>query len=438
MQRAREGALKLVFRGAFLLVCVLSWGMYTTFKKSPPVKASREIASISRGFNFLSVEELRLLKPADLKSYLNKISEAMVKAGSLNGIFRVHKKQAFRLSLIEKAYAAKFCEIKGLYPEKVSDEGACLETTTEGMKILESGRDEFNSSDIVGNNLFCPEGQRMCNPAMVGFDFSNSKPALRCLPEASNEDCFGLATNGEQMKKSLELLNEVNPKFWEEFEEGINAVCFTDGAFNEDDEGCAYIKKQMNHSTSNYRSKLTRAYKDLAEKVGAARARTAQDGKACKQFQYEAGNEAGLANYRNFNIPGQKIFIQGGNCWRLPVGTIVSERNGKYEFSTPGDGDPILSLSTGAGAADNTTLGTGRFYNFQCGPCNDAADLTRCLWEQRHSDGGEYEKWTGLATPALDDCRSLVSGFETTTLPEVLIERAEAQGQSFYELRSIN
>ncbi|MGH1467429.1 MAG: hypothetical protein ACRBBP_00920 [Bdellovibrionales bacterium] len=433
--------MKLVFRGAFLLVCVLSWGMYRTFKKSTPVKVSREIASIGKEFNFLSVEELKLLKAHDLKLYLNEISEAMVKAGSLNGVFKVNKKQAFRFSLIEKAYAAKFCEIKGLYPEKISDDGTCLETATEGIKILESEKDAFDSENIVGTNLFCPEGQRMCNPALVGFDFSGAKPVLRCLSNASNEDCFKLSTDGEQMKKSLDLLGKVNPEFWKEFEEGINAVCFTDGDFKENDDSCSYIKKQMNHSTLNYRSKLTREYKDLAEKVGAARARTAQDGKACKQFQHEEGNEAGLGDHRNFNIPGQKIFIQGGNCWRLPPGTTVLEVGGNYEFSTPDEqaGDPpLLSLATGAGAASNTTLGTGRFYNFQCGPCNDAANLTRCLWEQRHSDGGDYEKWESLSTPAMDDCNNLISDFENRALPEVLIEKAGAQRQSFYELRSIN
>lgn len=410
--------------------------MYSAFKEGSPVKASREIASLSERINLLSLKELGLLSPKDLKGYTADLSKAMAKASLLNGSFKTTKKISFRIKLIEEAYASVRCPVQGLYPAQKNEQADC-NTQTRGILISEDQVSKFNSDHIRAsdNALRCPDGQSMCNPAMIGFDFSEAKPQLRCLEDASNEKCFDeFKPTGEDMKKSLELLKEASPSFWTEFEAGINELCITDGVFNEneEDDGCDYVRKQMNHSTLRYRSKLTREYTDLAKKIQDATERAAALAKACRRFQASSQNGRSLGNHENFNEHGQKIVISQGRCWRLPANTKVEESNGRYVFSQPGGTSRILTLDK----HDSV-----RFHNFRCGPCNGAVSVTACIAEQE-KDLNDRATITSRSSqelvPSMDDCLDYITNFETVELPQVVFDKASDQGQSFYQMQSIN
>lgn len=422
--KRQGGDLKLFSKIALVFSLVTVCALYSTFKTSETVSASREIASIEKSFNFLSLKELKLLNENDLKGYLTDLSSAMSKAGSLEGAFKDSKKTNISFNLINKAYASIYCPVKGLHPAKVINESEC-ENQAEGIKITPASKPDFMENDVVGNNLFCTEGLKMCNPALVGFSYDFGKPKLRCLQDASNAKCAELEVTGDQLKKSLEVLAKAAPDFWKEFEDGILNTCFEDGAFKEGDESCGYVRDKMNHSAASYRTKLTRDYKDLASKLRQGDSTE----KACNQFQVSSDDTRRLRDHRNFNLPGQKVFVRNGQCWRLPSDTVVAKVGERYQFLTPGKDSPILTLGGDEGF----------FYNFQCGPCNDATTLSRCLFEQRHArDDRDYDKLSSLKIETTDDCRSFLSELRSKNLPGVVFEKYQNQDKRFYNSSAID
>jgi len=459
-----------------LSCCALFFGYYIHIKHLPPQKASRALASVDQGFDLLSRQELKLLTPKEQRNYLNKISQIIVKAGVFKGAFRDRSKSKvsrhrFDFSIgVPKAYAEHRCLMHGLLPFVRGNESECS-ILPKALKISEDSKSLFTSAAVGSvtidgeeqSTAKCPEGQEMCNPALIGFDFDSTsgKARLRCLDRATNEACFGLPTSGEQMKKSLDLIDQANPLYWNEFISGIEEQCLVGGEFNESDDGCDFARRQMNYSTRTYRNKLTQRYKDLAAKLNEQSASDAADKKVCRQHT-STDSEMALPHHENFNRPGFKIMYKRGQCWRVPTRSTAQRINNQYRILLPdGDersaddiaglnpddpnstSDPSVVLMQDIGglgsAADR--VGDVRFYNFQCGPCNDAADIASCVFNMRKPlEDRSYARIANNRVSAIgtDDCRALIEKLETAELPDVVFEKARAQGEPFYQSRSID
>lgn|GEM_PF-3540950 len=461
----------------FYIAFLASYFVY--LNDQPPRKASRALASVDQGFDFLSKNELKLLAPNDLKEYLSKISQTIEKAGVFEGVFRDKSKSkvsfnhqllpiefSFRLP---NAYAVYHCPMYGLHPFVRVDKAAC-NSLPKALKISEDSESLFSTSAVeFGSNredkqsiAKCPEGQKMCNPALIGFDFENGKASLRCLDDATNANCYNqMKTTGEQMRKSLEIIDKANPKYWDEFQKGMEEQCLKNGKFNDSDEGCVYAKKQINYSTRTYRNMLSQKYKDLAAKLGEQDSVDATNKKVCKQFT-KTDSEMSIADHKNFNAPGFKIMYKRGRCWRLPSKSIVNRDQKKYKVLLPNgsersaqdlasinydapnsttDASVVLMEDIGGIGADSNRTGDVRFYNFQCGPCNDAENISACVFNMRKPKAERKfskindNKATVLGT---DDCRALITKLETAELPDVVFEKAKQKGASFHSTGSID
>jgi hypothetical protein len=455
-----------IFASLFCFAFFMSYYIYQSEKQ--PQKASRALASVPQGFDFLSKAELKLLTPKEQKNYLNKISQAIVKAGVFKGVFRDQSKKKVSLNKpftspfsspefslgVSKAYAAYRCAMYGLHPYVRNNEADCsvLEKRPTAIKISASSIPSFiadgvelgSSRDDEQNILKCPDNQYMCNPALIGFDFEDGKARLRCLDDASNANCYKLRTNADQMGKSLELIETANPRYWDEFSNGIEEQCLVDGKFNEADEGCVYVKKQISYSTRNYRSKLTQKYLDLASKLEEQTTVDAADKKVCKQFT-KTDSEMSLADHENFNAPGFKILYKRGQCWRVPSRTIVTRSNDQFSLLLPegttASEDPILTPEIGGVGSDPNRVSDVRFYNFKCGPCNDAESLSACVFNMRKPAADRNFSSTANDRAMLigpDDCRALIGQLETAELPDVVFEKAQQQGTPFHQSGAID
>jgi len=434
---------------------------YSNHGEQEPQKASRAIASVTQGFDFLSKTELRLLTHNDQRDYLSKISQVIVKSGVFKGVFRDKTKKKVSLngpsflpdfSLgFSKAYADYHCPMYGLHPFVRADASQC-DALPRAMKISEDAQALFSAGGVEAGSsrddglsiAKCPEGQKMCNPALIGFDFDNGKAKLRCLDDASNANCFKLKTSADQMKKSLELLEEANPRYWDEFSKGMEEQCLEDGKFNESDEGCVYAKKQINYSTRTYRSRLSKKYLDLASKLKEQAEVDASDKKVCKQFM-KTDSEVGLADHKNFDAPGFKILYKRGECWRVPSRTVVRRAANEFSLLLPesasSSDDSILSPEIGGVGSDPNRVSDVRFYNFQCGPCNDAENISSCVFNMRKSAADRNHKNTPSDRAMMlnpDDCRAMIGKLETAELPDVVFEKARQQGTSFHQINSID
>ena len=443
------------FAGVFLLA--VSLGSYFSFSKPQVRKASRALASIEEDFNFLSLRELKLLNENDQRNYLDKISETLVKASVFDGAFKgvTSSKTSLFSFGVPKAYAAIFCPVQGLHPPIRANSEDCEKDRAYALKVLPASKSLFASDQYVSHQnrgevkglATCPDGQSLCNPALIGFDFTaDGKAKVRCLKSATNANCYKkLKTSGDQMKKSLAVLEKANPKFWDEFEEGIEKNCFNKkGEFNKNDEGCAYVKKQLNYSTSKYRSRLTQQYKDLAKKLEDQKNAELKNtdpktgkvsNKACRRT---AKNKLDRLDPENFNTPGFKIIYKRGQCWRVPYKALVRKK-GKFYRVLPEESAGKSALFDFEESSPGKVKDT-RFYNFKCGPCNSAKKLSSCLFNLRKPK--EERKHTELADNKFellgrDDCRALISSLENTELPDVVFEKASKQGKPFSDTDSI-
>lgn len=463
-----------------LLFSFLFFGGYYFHLKQPPVqKASRAIASVQTTFNFLSKTELELLTSQERRDYLNEIAEVIVKAGAFKGSFRgvygrrsKDKVSGLDLEFIlgtSKAYADVYCPLYGLHPYARASESDCG-VLPEVLKISDDSLDFFASETVQNATersdsisvAKCPDGQKFCNPALLGFDFDeNGKARLRCLAEATNENCYKLKrTSGDQMERSLKVLNKVNPDYWREFTDGIEAQCFdSKGEFKESDQGCHFARKQMNYSTRKYRNKLNQDYLNLTAKLNQQKKAVAADNKVCKQFT-KTDSELALADHENFDAPGFKLMYKKGRCYRVPSSSVVTRWNDEfkvlvkpsdeseklssgsaYNFNPNHDPAVVLTEKIGGLGTDPNRVSDVRFYNFQCGPCNDAKSLTACVFNMRKSkDDRSYEKIQNNRFTSLgaDDCRALIKQLETAKLPDLVFEKVQKQGLSFPKAKSID
>jgi len=448
-----------------LLLILFFFGLvvsYTSFQRPALKKASREIASVEEGFDFLSRNELDLLTPEDKRNYLNKISQTIVKAGFFTGTFKSRgtskvSKNLWKLpkefSLgVPKAYALYHCPMYGLHPYARGSKEECEEFLPAVLKIASSSASLFSTEFVEtaaqrsdDNTVTkCPEGQKMCNPALIGFDFEGGKARLRCLEDASNANCYKLRTSGEQMQKSLDLINKANPKYWDEFTKGIEKQCLdSKGKFNDSDEGCVYAKKQMNYSTKTYRGRLTKAYKDLAAKLNEKAALQAKNQKACVPFT-KTDSAFAIADHKNFNAPGFKILYRKDRCWRLPSKVIASRSTDKFKFFLPegtAGSEDYGEMPVGGVGSDPNRVSDLRFYNFQCGPCNDAKDISACLFNLRKSQSNsKFKKISENTYTHLnpEDCRALITKLQSIKLPDVVFEKASKLSVPFHQSQSID
>lgn len=454
-----------IFASLFCFAFFMSYYVY--LNQQQPQKASRALASVEQGFDFLSKTELGLLTPDEQRDYLNKISQVIVKSGVFEGVFRDRTKKKVSLGKpllspefalgFSEAYAEYHCPMYGLHPFVRADESQC-NILPKALKISEASESLFASEAVVAGSTRdsnqslakCPDGQKMCNPALIGFDFEGGKAKLRCLDDATNANCFKLRTSGEQMKKSLELIDEANPKYWDEFQKGMEEQCLKDGKFNESDEGCVYAQKQINYSTKTYRNKLSQKYQDLAEKLKEKATVDAADKKVCKQFT-KTDSETALADHENFNVPGFKIVYKRGNCFRVPSNSIVSRSNGQFKVYLPdgieaespvgGDEQIVHTEEIGGMGTSPDRASDVRFYNFQCGPCNEAVNIEACLFNMRKDkDNRNFQQIAdnNISQIGADDCRALISKLETLELPDVVFEKVKEQGTPFYRSGSID
>lgn len=470
----------------FLSLTLYFWGNQ---RGLPGEKASRQIASVAKtkkrkGVSLLTYRELMLLSSKDRYKYIKNTADIIVKAGYLEGAFSHKKKKtAFQIKtfFLEEAYARgiKFCPIKGLHPVAVYEDEDCR--VAASIYISADARDAFASSEVSeepGGALTaaCPPNKDLCSPLLIGFEFdSDGKAKVRCLEDASNENCFKqMRTNKDDMDRSLKILEQANPNFWTEFKAGMDELCFEEGRFKEDDESCSYVQKQMAHNTKHYSSILSSDYKDLAARLEEAEEAAATpsepeevteeegaptepapegDKHACKQFQKNPTSEMAIADHHNFDAPGMKLIVSKGQCFRLPPGTIVRRKVASNPDGSRGDNQRdtfefyyqdklLLDLPVGGLGDDPNRVSNVRFYNFKCGPCNDAKNLSACLFQLRKSQERrlDYEKVDdiSLVSTSMDDCQKYIGNIRTREVPEVVFERVRASGaSSLYEAGSL-
>ena len=325
---------------------------------------------------FLSKSELFLLKPKEKKAYLNLIARTITRAKKISKVVK-------RSNIVfNEAWANVTCPIQGLHPSVQETKAGCKKQA-RGFVISNESVESFHPNFIgtlSGGQKYvvCPRGQKMCSPTMVGFENhgDNNKKRLRCLPEATNEKCLALKTTGENIEESLNLLDKANPDFWNEFASGVNELCLDDGKFNDDDEGCNAIRRQMKKAMTDYRSKLNQRYKDLAAAIKTQELkRTFSNKQACKERGIHPEE-----NLHDFNTDGIKFIVSGDVCFRVPATTRVRQlEDGTFryyqmvEYSNQRERD-MVQLS-------ELQVGADRFLNFNCGACNKYLSIERCLEE---------------------------------------------------------
>lgn len=347
-------------------------------------KDSRSPSSIAKKqshfeISFLSKAELFLLNKSEKKSYLKKVSQIITLSTKKSKVVLIPN------LFIQKAWAEFTCQIYGLHPAVKENEAACARHA-KGILISEDSAEFFDQSQVRQRDdgqyyLKCQNGQEMCNPALLGFEKENadSKPKLRCMTQATNENCLALETSGDQMASSLDLLNKANSEFWDEFENGVNELCIEEGQFNASDEGCDQIRTQMKEATREYRNRLTLRYKNLSRAIEIQNLRGSfADLHACRQREVDQdGNLAG------FNAYGVKFVISGDTCFRVPSDARVRRNNdGTYRYTRQninGEEEVLLGLSEISARSD-------RFINFNCGACNAYVNISACVEEAGNSD----------------------------------------------------
>lgn len=237
-------------------------------------------ASLRSGNNkmLLSFRELRALKQSDLEKYLKGVSKVLIRAGKKNPSLlfdkTVKSSSSLWIYLQNEAFAAsgRFeggCLI-GFIP---STEASCEEGRGwTSMSIDKSVASKFANAVNASSNspsAVCPviEGtqkrQQLCSPAIYGFNFNTAgKASLICLPEASGSTCFNsVSTNGQgdRLKKSLDLLAEANPEYWDNMGQGITDICKprnNSDLSDRDKADCAILSKQLETLTQESRGRL--------------------------------------------------------------------------------------------------------------------------------------------------------------------------------------
>jgi hypothetical protein len=349
---------------------------------------------------FLNKYELFLLNASEKKSYLHTIAKTLTRAKKISKVVKNAP------TLFNKAWAEVICPIYGLHPAVQANQEACARPA-RGILISESSASRFHP-EAVGTMasgqkyLVCPSGQQMCNPALLGFERHGLEnlPRLRCLPEATNENCLALSTNGEEISDSLSLLNEANPDFWDEFEAGVNELCIEEGEFNASDEGCNLIRTQMKHAEREYRNRLTLRYKNLSRAIETERLRGSfSDRNACRERNIDQDGDLG-----DFNTYGVKFVVSGDTCFRIPNDALVRRTaDGEFEYYRITNVDGEEEEAAIVHLAELNTH-SDRFINFNCGACNNFVSIENCVNALAESD----PDLSGL--PRMNDARITIPG----------------------------
>lgn len=382
---------------------------------------------------FLSKKSLLLLEPEEKKKYLHTVAQVLTKAKKISKVVNTP-------TVFAKAWAEVVCPIYGLHPAVRANEEQCARPA-KGIFITNETAERFDSDFVRTDSaterqyISCPDGQFMCNPALLGFNFENDKAILRCLSDASNENCLALTTSGDQISDSLSLINEANPEFWEEFDEGVNELCVEDGEFNSSDEGCDYIRRQMKHATREYNRRLTIRYKNIARAIEVDELRSSNmSSNACQETELDPDLEL-----RDFNRSGVKFVRTEDQCYRIPSDVMVRENpDGTHFYFTMNESGEQLEATHLSALFANSD----GFMHLNCGPCNRYANIEACVEElaKPESQRDTLASMSGSnILSSYSDCLAQIESLKELEVSDVILERVDGQSRrGFWETISID